>query len=132
MLTREDRIVTLAAANKARCQRKRDAVEVVLGSFRSRREAVTVSGVARQAQVSRNFLYSQADLLEQIRAAAAERSDRMLRARPRTSTDDSLRRRLANALDAIKEKNRVIADQRATIERLTGELARQMASGTSA
>lgn len=129
MSTLEARIETLAAANRVRHNRKRQAVETALKTLRSERARMTVSAVASRAQVSRNFVYGQADLLREIQAAVAEQSDRLIRAQSTTSTEASLRRRLANALDALAENRRVIAQQQATIERLTGELSRRMTPG---
>lgn len=129
MSSLEARIETLAAANLARHNRKRQAVETALKSLRSERSRMTVSAVASRAQVSRNFVYGQPDLLREIQTAVAEQSDRLIRAQSTTSTEASLRRRLANALDALKENKRVIAQQQATIERLTGELSRRMTPG---
>lgn len=129
MPTREARIQTLAAANRARHKKKYEAVDAALTAMVSGRERVTVSAVASRAQVSRNFVYGQTEILEKIQSVGAEQADRLVRAQPSSSTEASLRRRLATALDTIKENNRTIADQRATIERLTGELAKQMAAG---
>ncbi|BCZ22776.1 DUF6262 domain-containing protein [Mycobacterium senriense] len=129
MSSLEARIETLAAANLVRHNRKRQAVETALKSLRSERSRMTVSAVASRAQVSRNFVYGQPDLLREIQTAVAEQSDRLIRAQSTTSTEASLRRRLANALDALKENKRVIAQQQATIERLTGELSRRMTPG---
>lgn len=129
MSSLEARIATLAAANLARHKRKREAVETALNALRGGKDQVTVSAVATRARVSRNFVYGQVDLLQKIRSASAGQSDRMIRAQSTTSTEASLRRRLANALDALEENKRVIADQRATIERLTGELTRRMTAG---
>lgn len=132
MPSREARIETLAAANRARHKRKCEAVEAALKTMVSRKDRVTVSAVASRAQVSRNFVYSQSELLERIQSVGAGQADRLVRAQPGSSTEASLRRRLATALDTIEENNRTIADQRATIERLTAELARQMVAGANA
>lgn len=128
MSTRDARIETLAAANADRYKRKREAVDSVLKNFRRDKDRLTVSAVANLAGVSRNFVYSQADVMQEIRAAAHQQSDRMFRPQPSASTEASLRKRLTDALDALEDNKRVIANQRATIERLTGELARRMSS----
>ncbi|BCO39933.1 hypothetical protein MINTM001_10720 [Mycobacterium paraintracellulare] len=128
MSTREARIETLAAANAARHKKKREAVDTALKNFRHDTDRLTVSAVASRAGVSRNFVYSQADVMQEIRAAAHQQSDRMFRPQPSASTEASLRKRLTDALDALEDNKRVIANQRATIERLTGELARRMSS----
>uniref|UniRef100_UPI001F423D6C DUF6262 family protein n=1 Tax=Mycobacterium avium TaxID=1764 RepID=UPI001F423D6C len=90
MSTREARIETLAAANAARYKKKREAVDTALKNFRRDTDRLTVSAVASRAGVSRNFVYSQADVMQEIRAAAHQQSDRMFRPQPSASTEASL------------------------------------------
>ncbi len=127
-LSREDRIATLAEANRLRHERKRAAVEEALQGLLSTKTRVSVSSVAERAGVSRNFLYAQHDLLKQVQDAAAGQPHRLHRPRPGSSSEASLRARLVTTMDALAKAKMEIKQLEAKVERLTGELARQVAS----
>lgn len=124
MPTREERQATLRVANQRRQERKRAAVDDALRSMLRRNEPVSVAAVAKKAGVSRNFLYSHEELLRRVGEAG---SSRMAQPSARPSSEASLRNRLANALDALREANAENKRLQAQIERLTGELAREIA-----
>lgn len=125
MLDREQRVAALRDANQRRQETKRRAVEEALAAMLKQRQKVSVSAVAKAAAVSRNFIYQHEDLLTMVEQSAASRSERM--AQPRvTSSEASLRNRLADALDALREAKEDNKRLQAKIERLTGELAREV------
>lgn len=128
MLSRDERVATLAAANRDRNQRKREAVETALQGLLRAKSKVSVSAVANAAGVSRNFVYAQKDLLEQVQNAAAGQPHRLHRPRPTSSTEASLRARLVATLDALDEAKQQIAALETKVERLTAELATQIAA----
>lgn len=126
MLSREERTAILAEANRRRHERKRRAVEDALRAMLKGKSKVSVAGVAVTAGVSRNFIYGQKDLFDEIREAAEGQPHRLHRPRPAPSTEASLRARLVTALDALGEAKTRIGELEATVERLTAELARHM------
>lgn len=128
MLSRDERVATLAAANRDRNQRKREAVETALQGLLRAKSKVSVSAVANATGVSRNFVYAQKDLLEKVQNAAAGQPHRLHRPRPTSSTEASLRARLVATLDALDEAKQQIAALETKVERLTAELATQIAA----
>lgn len=124
MLSREDRVAILADANQRRHHKKRQLVEEALNAMVKSKSRVSISGVAATAGVSRNFVYSQDDLVASIREAAAGQPHRLHRPHGGSSTEASLRARLVATLDALGDAKEQIAELEARVERLTGELAR--------
>lgn len=124
MLSRDERVAILAEANRHRQQNKRESVEDALGAMLKTKSRVSISGVATKAGVSRNFVYSQHDLVARIREAAAGQSHLLYRHRDVSSTEANLRARLVAALDAVGEAKERITELEARVERLTGELVR--------
>lgn len=128
MPSKEERVAKLQEANERRQEAKRAAVEEALQLMLRHQQRVSVAGVAKAAGVSRNFIYQHLDLLKRVTEAAAGASHRMAQPRAKSSSEDSLRNRLADALDAVREAKEENKRLREKVERLTGELARQIAS----
>lgn len=126
MSDREARIAVLAKANQDRTKAKRESIAVAIKDLIKAGHAVNVNSVAKKAGVSRGFVYGQEDLLEAIKTATNEAAHRLIKP-AKGATDESLRKRLANALDSLEEAKVRIAEQERRIERLTGEVARLQA-----
>lgn len=131
MLSREERIATLAEANRVRQQRKREAVGSALRQSLREKMRVNVSAVAQRAGVSRNFIYGQPDLFDMIQDAAAGQAHRLHRPQEVSSTEASLRARLVTALDALNAAKQEITKLESQVERLTGELSRRITGAES-
>jgi hypothetical protein len=86
---------------------------------------VTFAGVAQAAGVSRSWLYTQADISNQIRRLRQKTSDAGTTPAGQRSTDASLRARLTAALD----RNKQLADENARLHR---QLARALGDRRSA
>jgi hypothetical protein len=99
----------LAEANRVRTQHKRAAVDDTVQHLLRTRGRVSVSSVAKQAGVSRNFIYSQEDLHQKVQDAAAGQPHRLHRPRPSPSTEASLRARLVTTMDALAGAKKEIA-----------------------
>ena len=127
MHDRAARIQTLTAASEARTSAKRVAVQAAIESLIKKRRPVNVHAVAAEAGVSRTFIYKQSDLLASIKEAQDSAAHRCVTPQ-RSATEESLRKRLATALDALEQARATINEQERRIERLTGEVARLMAS----
>lgn len=126
MQSRDDRIETLARANAARQEGKRQAVLDALERARRRKAKVSINSVAREAGVSRNFVYSHADLRARIQEANAGQSHRMAGSSFTPATEASLRARLVTALDSLEDSRKEARELRTKVERLTAELAKRV------
>lgn len=119
----EDRLASLARANTHRHEATRTKARTAIDQMLARQQRITINSVARTAGVSRTFLYTQDDLLTEIRKLAGEDSHRMPRPK-RPSSEESLRARLAVALDEVRSLKEGNRELRLTIERLTAEIVR--------
>lgn len=120
-MTREDRMRALTAANERRHTEKREATERAIRRLIKSRRPLNVNAVAQAAGVSRNFIYSQPDLLLQLRIAKAQALDR-LPPSAAPASEESLRRRLVTALDTIADLRSENESLRRRIENLTAQL----------
>jgi hypothetical protein len=113
----------LTAAQKRAEQTRRRAV-AALRRLDAAGATITFDGVAREAGVSRSWLYAQADLrseIERLRARhQAQPADRVPPQRQRAS-DPSLLRRLQAATERIRRLEQKNRELRAAIEQALGE-----------
>ncbi len=105
----------LAAYQRQRSARRRNAVIAAIGKLDRAAEPVTVAGVAALAGVDRSYIYSQSDLLAEIRRRRTAEPVKLAR-RPAAdrATVASLQARLASAHDEIarlKAENRKLRDR---------------------
>jgi Family of unknown function (DUF6262) len=102
-LDRDRRIATLGEANQRRSAASLQRCETAIAALTHDGQRITVNAVARRAGVSRSFIYAHNQLLARIRALAD--AEPRLRAPSVTAraSDESLRRRLADALDRIRD-----------------------------
>lgn len=124
----------LAAAAARRTAVARQRAENALLALRSSGQPVNVAKLARDAHVSRSWLYTQPDLM----AALRQLSGQAPTPRSAPATERSLQVRLAAALarnqrlqqrvDALTEQNN---QQRQQLERAYAEIRRLQASATS-
>ena len=106
----------LAAYQRQRSAQRRNAVIAAIGKLDRAAEPVTVAGVAALVSVDRSYIYSQSDLLAEIRRRRTAEPVKLAR-RPAAdrATIASLQARLASAHDEIA---RLKAENRAIRERL--------------
>jgi uncharacterized protein YpuA (DUF1002 family) len=110
----------LAALQRQRSAQRRNAVIAAIRTLDRATKPVTVAGVAALAGVDRSYIYSQSDLLEDIRRRRTADPVKLAR-RPAAdrATIASLQARLASAPEEIA---RLKADNRTIRERLTAAL----------
>ena len=118
----------LRDANERKTRRSRRQVIDAVEELETEGKRLSVRAVAHRADVSRNFIYQHADLLEYIRSRP--KSHPMLtpvRTRER-ATEESLRNRLVAAHDHIKRLQRELAEAQEQNARLLGRLREQRRS----
>ena len=110
----------LAAYQRQRSAQRRSAVIAAIAKLDRAAQPVTVAGVAALAGVDRSYIYSQADLLEEIRRRRTADPIKLAR-RPAAdrATIASLQARLSSAHEEIA---RLKAENRTLRERLAGAL----------
>ncbi len=101
MRTDNSHHIAKAARNRAE-QTRRRAVIAVRHLTRTS-QPLTITTVAEQAEVSRSWLYTQADLLDQIRAHQPRSSTRVTVPTRQTASDPSLKQRLQIAHQRIQQ-----------------------------
>ncbi|MGY4771625.1 DUF6262 family protein [Kribbella sp. CWNU-51] len=117
---RADNTSYLAAATQQRTEQARTRAEAALTQLIATRQPITVAGLARAAAVSRSWLYTQPDLLEQLRQRSADQtthSTTITRA-----SDSSLQRRLELAHQRITQQTEEIHKLRDQLARAHGDL----------
>jgi hypothetical protein len=130
----DQRVVALGAATTRRSQAAQTRAKTALRALNARGEPITFQAVAQAAGVSRQRLYTQAQLrveIEQLRAADANLGDRPVPARERAS-ENSLRHRNRALLE---ENQRLRAELAAVKDELAvalGELRDRQRSGRRA
>lgn len=113
---------TLAEEARRRSQRCLEAVRQAVSDTVQRGDVVTVQGIAREAGVSRNFIYATREarnLVESFRSDAAHPSKSKRR---RTASEETLLARLATALSTIDELTQEIESLRARNAVLVAEV----------
>jgi len=127
-------VIALGAAARRRSQSAQARAKTALRALDARGEPITFQAVAHAAGVSRQWLYTQPELrdeIEQLRAADSNLEDRPVPARERAS-DNSLRHRNRALLE---ENQRLRAELVAVKDELAvalGELRDHRASGRRA
>jgi hypothetical protein len=118
---RADNSRHLAEAARKRSEQTMDRARQALAEMRSAGQPVTIAAVAAQAGISRAWLYTQAELREQIgalRGAATTRSTPT----PAPASDASLRQRLFLAHQRIRELTEENHQLRDHVAALHGQL----------
>lgn len=114
----------LAAAARERSERSRASVLAVVRALEKSDDAVSVRGVAEQAGVSRNFIYSTPECLEAVRKAITRGRNtkpQVLEPRPGGRTSEaSLQTRLVAAIADNDNLHRRIAELEAQNAALVG------------
>jgi hypothetical protein len=109
----DERRTGLHAATAMRSARAAERARRALLDLHKRGEAITFAGVAARANVSRQFLYSHADLRAEIERLRSEPQPAPARPRPREqASDESIRTRLRAALDENKRLRQELAELR--------------------
>jgi len=117
---RADNTSHLTAAAQQRSEQARTRAEDALTQLIAARQPLTVAGLARAAGVSRSWLYTQPDLLEQLQQRSADKtthSTTITRA-----SDSSLQRRLELAHQRITQQTEEIRKLRNQLARAHGDL----------
>lgn len=119
---RADNTTHLIASAKHRSE---DAVKRVRDTLRELRrtgQPATLAGVARQAHVSRTFLYTQPELLEALRALKPQNTGPDPIPAPQRATERSLRTRLEALSTANKKLRHDNTELRRRLELALGDL----------
>ena len=128
MLSKEERLTNLQAANARKTAAACQAVLAALNELVLSGTAVNINAVAETAGVSRGFIYSKAELRAQI-MAASHISKGKVRSTSRLPNEASLTSRLETALDTIKDLKSENRNLKRRIENLTEQLlAKELAS----
>lgn len=93
----------LTRAAHARAEQTRSRAVTALRQLTTGNQALTVATVAAQARVSRSWLYTQHDLLDQIREHTPQTTALATVPRSQAATDASLKQRLRLAHQRIRE-----------------------------
>lgn len=100
---RADNTRHLATAAQARAERTRRRAVTALRQLTNSNQPVTVADVAQRADVSRSWLYAQADLLAQIREHQPRPATTTSVPPRQTASDASLKQRLQLAHQRIRQ-----------------------------
>lgn len=123
----------VAAARKRTTQTRRRAVTALRRMADSNNPAISFETVAREAGVSRSWLYAQPDLraqIEQLRGQHRQRPATPLPERQR-ATDASLLRRLEAATDRIRRLEQDNRELRTALAQALGEHREAAITGRS-
>lgn len=126
---RADNTGHIRAAAEQRSRQARQRAEQALEQLIRDRSPLTVAGLARTAAVSRSWLYTQPDLLEQLQQRSSHKtthSTTITRA-----TDSSLQRRLELAHQRITQQAEEIRKLRDQLARAHGDLRAAKSQGTT-
>jgi chromosome segregation ATPase len=118
-----DQVARLTANARRRSEQTRQKAQDALAAMAARGGAITVAGLANNAEISRSWIYTQPELRERIdelNQAAAPRPPRS-EAASRASLE-SLRRRLEMAHQRIAQLRHENGELRRTVEQLHGQL----------
>jgi Family of unknown function (DUF6262) len=118
-----DQVARLTANARRRSEQTRQKAQDALAAMAARGGAITVAGLANNAEISRSWIYTQPELRERIdelNQAAAPRPPRS-EAASRASLE-SLRRRLEMAHQRIAQLRNENGELRRTVEQLHGQL----------
>jgi hypothetical protein len=99
----------LRAAGAARSAAAAERARRALVDLHTRGETITFAGIAARANVSRQFLYTHADLRAEIERLRSEPTPAPARPSREHASDESIRTRLRAALDENKRLREQIA-----------------------
>ncbi|MEU2777937.1 DUF6262 family protein [Streptomyces sp. NPDC007162] len=120
----EPRTAAALAARRRKAEAALDRVHQAIARLRREKAQVSVASVARRADVSRTFLYDNAEARSVVAAAmneAGERRTQMLADRD-NEREATWRERTLNAEDALKVAHTEILAQRTRIGELLGQI----------
>ncbi|NBE51993.1 DUF6262 family protein [Streptomyces boluensis] len=111
-------------ARRERSQQKLQHVGEALGRMLKTRTSITVAAVAREAGVSRTFLYEHAEAADLVEKAILKASGRRAQDRhaAQTAIDAAWRERALNAEEALKAAQTEILAQRRQMGELLGQV----------
>ena len=118
---RADNTAHLRAAAQTRHQQAREATTRALQTLEQQPQTITVAGLARAAGVTRSWLYTQPDILDQLRQTA-HRTPQPRAPRPTAASDASWQRRLELAHHRITELTTENTQLRDQLARTHGQL----------
>ncbi|MFE9783265.1 DUF6262 family protein [Streptomyces sp. NPDC005775] len=122
--TPEPRTAAALAARRSKTEAALERVHQAITRLRREKAQVSVAAVARRADVSRTFLYDNAEARAAIATAMTQAGER--RSRTLTKHDDereaTWRERALNAEDALKTAQAEILTQRTRIGELLGQI----------
>ncbi|MFE3329883.1 DUF6262 family protein [Streptomyces sp. NPDC059176] len=122
--TPEPRTAAALAARRRKTETALERVHQAIARLRREKAQVSVAAVARRADVSRTFLYDNAEARASVTAAMTEAGER--RSRTLAEQDDereaTWRERALNAEDALKATHTEILTQRTRIGELLGQI----------
>lgn len=117
---RADNTSHLAAAAQQRSEQARSRAENALTQLIAARQPLTVAGLARVAAVSRSWLYTQPDLLEQLQQRSADKTTHSTTVT--RASESSLQRRPELAHQRITQQTEEIRKLRDQLARAHGDL----------
>ncbi|MFG1626228.1 DUF6262 family protein [Kribbella sp. NPDC049227] len=117
---RADNTKHLLAAAQHRSDDARRRAAHAIEQLIADRQPLTVAGLARAARVSRSWLYTQPDLLDQLQRRASDNATVSTSAT--RASDASLQRRLELAHQRINQQTDEITRLRAALARAHGDL----------
>jgi hypothetical protein len=122
-MTRPDNTTSLRAAAQERSRAARSKAEKALRAAQAVNEPLSVAGIAREACVSRSWLYTQSDLVATIHQLKG-RAPSPKRTGTQPASDASLKRRLETALNRLKDLRATNADLTRRLEAAHAEIRR--------
>ena len=119
---REQRTAVLLEANRRKTITSVERSRAAIAALAQEGQQVTINAVSRRSGVSRSFLYAHEHLLAEIRALADVEPRLRTPSLTARGSDESLRRRLADALGRIRELTAECDALRNERETLLGEI----------
>jgi hypothetical protein len=123
-----DNTDALRLVARQRSQAARSKAEKAITAAQRGRQTVTVAGIARQANVSRSWLYTQQDLIAAI-SQLQERRPAPARTGRQPASEASLQRRLEVAVTRNKALREQVDDLTRRLEAAHGEIRRLRTDG---
>ncbi len=120
----EPRTAAALAARRRKTEAAVERIHQAIARLRREKAQVSVAAVARRADVSRTFLYDNAEARAAVAAAMAEAGERRTRtlAEQDEEREATWRERALNAEDALKAAHTEVLSQRTRIGELLGQI----------
>jgi chromosome segregation ATPase len=128
-MPRADNTAVLAEATRRRSREARERAENAIARTQRTGGPTSFAAIAKSANVSRSWLYTQDDLAAAIRQLQ-QRQPTATRTGPQPATVNSLRRRLESALGRIKQLREENSALKSQLETAYGEI-RRLRGGSS-